>query len=89
MALLRSGSRLRLAVAALALIAAVAGASVLYGHRERVVDDRPVYCFGVSATPRCTEHVVRGWVAPTALALVVLGVAGAVGVLVLPRRTST
>jgi hypothetical protein len=89
MALLRSVSRLRLAVAALALIAALAGAFVLYGHRERVVYDRPVYCFGVSATPRCTEHVLRGWVAPTALALLVLGVAGAVGVLVLPRRTST
>ena len=79
----------RIAAAVLMLIAALAGASVLYGHRERVVYDRPVYCFGVSATPRCTEHVVRGWVAPTALALLVLGVAGAVGVLVLPRGTTT
>jgi hypothetical protein len=42
MALLRSASRVRLAVAALALIAALASASVLYGHRERVVLDRPV-----------------------------------------------
>jgi hypothetical protein len=89
MALLRSVSRRRLAVAVLAFIAALAGASALYGHRERVVYDRPVYCFGVSATPRCTEHVMRGWVAPTSLAILVLGVAGAVGVLVLSSRTST
>ena len=88
MARLRSVSRGRLAVAALVFIAALAGASVLYGHRERVALDGPVYCFGPSATPRCTEHVVRAWVAPTSLTVLLLGAAGAVGVLVLSRRTS-
>jgi hypothetical protein len=82
-AFLRSTSTLRLVAAQLLLGAALAGALVLYGHRERLV-----HCYvGQPGPAGCTEQ--RGWVAPTALAIALLGVGAAGSLLLTKRRNSS
>lgn len=78
--LLRPLPRLRVAAAALVLAAALSGAAVLYGHRA-VHPCPPVLGF----CPRGTTYR-PSWVQPAALAVLLIGVAGA-GVLVTRRRS--
>lgn len=76
--------RLRLAVAALILGAAFAGAAILYSHKFV-----GLYC-GPSICSRPDSRVLTpGWVDPTLLVLCLLGVAGAVGVLTARLRVAT
>jgi hypothetical protein len=76
--------RLRVVAAVLVLGAAVAGAVTLYSHRFLALD-----C-GQGICSRPDEIVVKpGWVGPTALALCLLGVAAAVGLLTLRLRLAT
>jgi hypothetical protein len=86
--LLRRVSRVKLAVAVLILGAALASASIL-----GVVGRGPLICNArVPASytgPPCFRNPLPRWVDPAALALCVLGAAGAAAVLVTPRRRST
>jgi hypothetical protein len=76
--------RLRLAAAALILGAAVAGAAILYSHTFIAGD-----C-GFSICSRPPTAVIKpSWIDPTVLALCLLGVAGAVGLLAAPVRIAT
>lgn len=89
--------RLRIAGALLVLGAALAGAVVLYSHRTH-----QVIVGGPCVNPRltnaelrvlhfqgCTKPETRPWAEPTALALVLLGLAGAATVTVATHRRST
>jgi hypothetical protein len=82
-AFLPSLPRLRLAAAALILGAAVAGAVVLSGHR---VVGGPHSCPYGARTYDCAYHPRPGWVVPAMAGLVVLGLAGAAGILIATRR---
>jgi hypothetical protein len=66
--------------------AAVAGGVVLWGHR--VLGSGHSCPYGA---PRydCFYHPRPGWVYPAELGIVLLGLAGAAGVLVAARRSST
>ena len=76
----------RLAGAALVAGAGVVGAVALSGHR---IQGGTHSCpYGASAY-ECSYHPRPGWVTPTMVGLVVLGLAGASGVLVATRRRST
>jgi hypothetical protein len=87
-----------MAAAVLVLGAALAGAAVLYSHRQHRVG-----VGGPCVNPRLTNAKIRAqhlhfgncglpetreWAEPTALALVFLGLAGAATVLVATRRRS-
>ena len=92
-ALLPPFPRLRFAVVALILGAALAGAAVLYTHRQHYV---PVATpCGNPRTPpsvrvQCNRRLeTRGWAGPTALAIVFLGLTGTATVLVATRHRST
>jgi hypothetical protein len=71
--------------AALILAAAVGGAVALFGHR---VLGAEYSCPGTAGDP-CFHHPRPVWVAPTMAGLVVLGLAGAAGILFATRRRST
>lgn len=77
---------LRLTAAALILGATVAGAVVLSAHR--VVGGQHS-CPGGAPANDCVYHPRPGWVLPTMAGIVVLGIAGAAGLLVATRRRST
>lgn len=86
----------RIAIAVLLLGAALAGAAVLYSHRQHHPSVRALSACG--ANPRVPHALVvrcarrletRGWAKPTALAILFLGLAGAATVLVTTRRPST
>lgn len=88
----------RIATALLLLGAALAGAGLLYTHRQHHVPwGAPSPCGANPRTPRAqVEQCVklgrletRRWTGPTALALVLLGLAGAATVLVATPRTNT
>ena len=68
----------RLAAAALIVGAAFAGAAVLWGHRVLGAQHS---CPQGAAAYDCVYHPRPGWVEPTALGIVLLGLAGAGGVL--------
>jgi peptidoglycan/LPS O-acetylase OafA/YrhL len=82
----------RIAAAVLILAAAIAGAAVLHGHRVRQQVTPP--CIGTvlnakAAEIPCTQLNRPGWVDPATLALCLLGIVGAAGVLLAPARNST
>jgi hypothetical protein len=70
----------KLIAAALMLIAAAAFAAILQTH---------VFVSHDCGFVLCSYPVTPGWVDPATVALLVLGAAGAAGVLVTPRRRST
>jgi len=78
---LRPLPRWRLAVAVLILGAALAGAAILHWHRF-------VYSCPPDSLALCGFTRKPDWVDPTALAICLLGVAGAVGLLLTARRSS-
>jgi hypothetical protein len=79
--------RLRLAVAALVLGAALAGAVILHGHRVLHVYGG---CYpGGNCLIPVTRLVRPDWVDPLALGICLLGLAGAAGILLATRRRST
>jgi hypothetical protein len=84
---LRPLPRLRLATAALILVAALVGALILHGHRVAHVYPRCTAGFGFGIYP-CVVQRRPGWVEPTTLGIALLGLAGAAGVLVAPRRSN-
>jgi hypothetical protein len=86
----------RIAIAVLLLGAAFAAAAVLYSHRNHHLTGSAIVACGAnpraprSLAERCARRLeTRGWAKPTALAIVLLGLAGAATVLVTPRRPST
>ena len=74
--------RLRLALAALTLGVALAGAAILHGHRA----PHTYSCPATVTVPHSCLYVVRlerpGWVDPVALGICLLGLAAAVGIIV-------
>jgi len=97
---LRALPRWRLAAAVLMLGVALPGAAVLYSHQEHYVRER--LAAGLSANPRVPPSTIRrlertlgrglearAWAGPTALAFILLGLAGAATLLVDARRLST
>lgn len=74
--------RLGLSAAAVVILgAALAGAIALYGHRVPRYGHRAIarhrYCGPTFPTPQCFERRRPGWVGPTALGIVLLGLSGA------------
>jgi hypothetical protein len=72
--------RWRLAAAVLILGAAFAGAALLYWHQF-------VYICSPDLLVLCRGTKKPGWVDPTALAICLVGVAAAAGVLLVARRS--
>jgi hypothetical protein len=83
--LFRPVPRLRLAAAVLVLAAALAGAMIVHGVRVA----RPACPAGVLCAVEIHPFIFQrpGWADPAAVALLVLGAAGAVGFLVIHRRS--
>lgn len=81
-------SRLRIAAAVLVLGAALAGAALLYSHRQHSVRVDGICGTPVAPIPpgHCLTRETRSWATPTALGVAFLGLAVAGGILVAARR---